>query len=389
MTVSIFGSWNFPTRVKFGPGVIASLPVACRDLGMTRPLLVTDEELAATEMVQNAIANNAANGLDTGLYADVQGNPTLANVSGGVAAFRNGDYDGVIAFGGGSALDAAKTMALMVAQDRPLWDFEDVDDNWMRVKTDGLAPVVAVPTTSGTGSEVGRSSVITNEKIKVKKIIFHPRMLPAIVLSDPELTISLPPHITSATGIDAFVHCFEAFCTESYHPMADGIALEGMRLIAQALPRAYNDGADIEARAHMLSAATMGATAFQKGLGGVHALAHTIGAHFGVHHGLANAIFLPYVIQANRSAITDKVALLARLLNLKRGDVDTFLDWVLQFRAQLGIPHTLAEIGLSEDQAKTMGALAHGDPVSEGNPVPLSSRDYRNIFRNAVTGKLR
>ena len=388
MTVSISGGWNFPTRVQFGPGVISGLPTACRELGMTRPLLVTDEGLAESAMVRDAIASNAADGLPTGLYADVQGNPTLANVAGGVVAYRNGGYDGVIAFGGGSAMDAAKTVALMVAQGRSLWDFEDVDDNWMRVKTDGLAPVVAVPTTSGPGSEVGRSSVITNEEMKVKKIIFHPSMLPAIVLSDPELTISLPPHITAATGIDAFVHCFEAFCTEAYHPMADGIALEGMRLIADALPRAYDDGADIEARAHMLTAATMGATAFQKGLGGVHALAHTIGAHFGVHHGLANAIFLPYVIQANRSAITDKVVLLARLLNLTPGDFDAFLDWVLHFRAQLGIPHTLAEIDLSEDQAEEMGILAHGDPVSGGNPVPLSVGDYVTIFRNAVTGKL-
>ena len=388
MTVSISGGWNFPTRVEFGPGVVSGLPTACRELGMTRPLLVTDEGLAETAMVRDAVACNAADGLHTGLYADVQGNPPLTHVIDGVAAYRNGGYDGVIAFGGGSALDAAKTVALMAGQDRSLWDFEDVDDNWMRVKIDGLAPVVAVPTTSGTGSEVGRSSVITNEEIKVKKIIFHPRMLPAIVLSDPELTISLPPQITAATGIDAFVHCFEAFCTKAYHPMADGIALEGMRLIAQALPRAYNDGADIEARAHMLTAATMGATSFQKGLGGVHALAHTIGAHFGVHHGLANAIFLPYVIQANRTAITDKAALLARLLNLQRGDFDAFLDWVLQFRAQLGIPHTLAEIGLSENQAENMGTLAHDDPVSVGNPISLSVGDYVTIFRKAVRGKL-
>ncbi len=387
MTSGKFGNWNFPTSVRFGPGVVTQLPAACRELGMTRPLLVTDEGLAALPMVGEAIAANEADDLPTGLYSNVQGNPTLANVEGGVAAYRQGGHDGIIAFGGGSALDAAKTVALMVAQDRPLWDFEDVGDNWMRVRTDGLAPVVAVPTTAGTGSEVGRSSVITNEEIKVKKIIFHPSMLPAIVLADPELTIGLPPQITAATGIDAFVHCFEAYCTTAYHPMADGIALEGMRLIAHALPRAYDDGGDIAARSDMLAAAAMGATAFQKGLGGVHALAHPIGAHFDVHHGLANAIFLPYVMAANRAAIADKIPPLVRLLDLPGGDFDALLDWVLRFRERLGIPHTLSEIGLGEELAEQMGALAHADPVSGGNPIRLSVEDYVEVFRNAVTGR--
>ena len=269
MTHPISGNWNLPTNIRFGPGVISQLATACKKLSMRKPLLITDEGLAKLPMVKDAIAANESDGLPTGLYSGVQGNPTGSNVDGGIAAYRAGGHDGVIAFGGGSALDAAKAVALMVAQDRPLWDFEDIGDNWKRVKKEGLAPVVAVPTTSGTGSEVGRSSVITNEEIKVKKIIFHPTMLPAVVLSDPELTVGLPPHITAATGIDAFVHCFEALCAKAYHPMADGIALEGMRLVAEALPRAYDDGTDIEARAHMLAAASMGATAFQKGLGGV------------------------------------------------------------------------------------------------------------------------
>ena len=388
MTKTIAGNWNFPTNIRFGPGAISQLSTACRDLGMARPLLITDEGLVGLAIVTKAIAANQADGLPTGLYADVQGNPTGSNVDGGISAYKAGGHDGIIAFGGGSALDAAKAVALMVAQDRPLWDFEDIGDNWKRVKEEGLAPVVAVPTTSGTGSEVGRSSVITNEAIKTKKIIFHPSMLPAIVISDPALTVGLPPHITAATGIDAFVHCFEALCATSYHPMADGIALEGMRLIAQALPRAFVDGTDMEARADMLSAASMGATAFQKGLGGVHALAHPIGAHFGVHHGLANAIFLPYVMQANRAAIEDTVAPLIRMLDLPQSNFDGLLDWVLEFRATLGIPHGLAEIGLSEGHAAEMGALAYADPVAGGNPIPLSVEDYTRIFRKAVSGEI-
>jgi alcohol dehydrogenase class IV len=388
MSKTMTGRWNFPTAMRFGSGVISELPAACRELGMGRPLLITDEGLRDFEMIRDAISANAAAGLPTGLFADVQGNPSGRNVDDGIAAYRDGGHDGVIAFGGGSALDAAKAVALMVAQDRPLWDFEDIGDNWMRVETQGLAPVVAVPTTSGTGSEVGRSSVITNQEIKVKKIIFHPSMLPAIVLSDPELTIGLPPHITAATGIDAFVHCFEALCTTAYHPMAEGIALEGMRLIARALPRAYDDGGDIEARADMLCAAAMGATAFQKGLGGVHALAHPIGAHFGVHHGLANAIFLPYVMAANRAAIGEKIMPLTRLLDLPQAGFDGLLSWVLDFRARLGIPHSLAEIDISADSAEEMGALAHADPVSVGNPIALSAADYTAIFRRAVEGEI-
>lgn len=384
----IHGDWNFPTQIRFSPGAIVELAGACRELGMSAPLLITDQGLADLPMITEALAANEAAGLPTGLFSDVQGNPTGANVEAGVQAYLLGEHDGVIAFGGGSALDAGKAVALMARQDRPIWDFEDIGDNWTRVIEDGLAPVVAVPTTSGTGSEVGRSSVITNEERKKKTIIFHPSMLPAIVLSDPELTVGLPAPITAATGIDAFVHCFEAFCVQAYHPMADGIALEGMRLIAQALPRAYTDGGDLPARADMLAAAAMGATAFQKGLGGVHALAHPIGAHFDVHHGLANAIFLPYVMRANRPAIEDRMQPLARLLDLPGGDFDAVLAWVLDFRQRLGIPHSLAEIGLGEDRAEEMGALAHADPVAGGNPLPLGVEDYVRLYREAVNGEI-
>ncbi|MFC1674135.1 iron-containing alcohol dehydrogenase [Pseudomonadota bacterium] len=384
MSKVITGNWNYPTHVTFGPGAIKGLDAACRQLGMSRPLLVTDEGLKDLPMVRDAM--NAVQG--AGLYADVKGNPVGANVDGGVQAYRDGDFDGVIAFGGGSALDVGKAIALMVGQDRPLWDFEDVGDNWIRVKTEGLAPVVAVPTTAGTGSEVGRASVITTDDTHEKKIIFHPTMMPAHVISDPELTVGLPPHITAATGVDAFVHGFEALCAPGYHPMADGIAMEAMRLIAHALPRAYTNGGDIEARADMLAAASMGATAFQKGLGGVHALAHALGGMYDVHHGLANAVLLPYVMVANRDAIGNETERLARALALTDPGFDAVLNWVLDFREQLAIPRALDALNLNADEAATVGQRAAADPSAGGNPVAFDAVDYEDIYRRALRGDL-
>jgi alcohol dehydrogenase class IV len=388
MTKTIKSNWNYPTAIRFGPGAINELPDACRELGMRNPLLITDEGLKDFPMAQNAIRANAEAGLPTGLFADVQGNPIGANVDAGVVAYRAGNHDGVIAFGGGSALDAAKAIALMVGQDQPLWEFEDIGDNWTYVKTDNIAPVVAVPTTAGTGSEVGRASVITNEHTHQKKIIFHPTMVPGIVISDPELTCGLPPHITAATGIDAFVHCFEALCAPGYHPMADGIALEGMRLIAEALPKAFAKGDDLEARADMLAAASMGATAFQKGLGGVHALAHPIGAVYNAHHGLTNAILLPYVMVANGKAISDHMILLGRTLGLADANYEGVLKWVLDFRERMNIPHDLAAIGIPADRADDIGKMALNDPTASGNPVNLTAEEYSEIFLNAVQGNL-
>jgi alcohol dehydrogenase class IV len=388
MSKTITGNWHYPTAIRFGPGTINELPDACRELGMKKPLLITDEGLKDFPMVQNAIKANTEAGLPTGLFADVQGNPVGANVDAGVIAYRTGDHDGVIAFGGGSALDAAKAIALMAGQDRPLWDFEDVGDNWTRVNTDDIAPVVAVPTTAGTGSEVGRASVITNEQSHQKKIIFHPTMVPGIVISDPELTCGLPPHITAATGIDAFVHCFEAFCAPGYHPMADGIALEGMRLIADALPKAFANGDDLQARADMLAAASMGATAFQKGLGGVHALAHPLGAIHNTHHGLANAILLPYVMVANSEAISEHMKLLGRTLGLPDANYEGVHKWVLDFRKRMEIPHDLAAIGIPADRAVDIGKMALNDPTAGGNPVALTAEKYSEIFLKAVHGNL-
>ena len=382
------GNWNYPTTIVFRPGAIRELPDACRRLGMQRPLLITDEGLADLPMVRETLAMMEEAGLPTGLFADVKGNPIGANVDAGVEAYRSGRHDGVIAFGGGSGLDAAKAVALMAGQDRPLWDFEDVGDNWTRVKVDGMAPVVAVPTTSGTGSEVGRASVITNEQTHEKKIIFHPRMMPEIVISDPELTVGLPPKVTAATGVDAFVHCFEALCAPGFHPMAEGIALEGMRLIAEALPAAYDNGQDIAARSKMLAAASMGATAFQKGLGGVHALAHPIGAVYDTHHGLTNAVLLPYVMQANRAAIEDAMLRLGRVLGLNNPGYDAVFQWVLSFRERLDIPHSLADIGVPGERAGDIGEMAARDPSAGGNPVPLSPADYARIFTSAVEGRL-
>ncbi|TCS63428.1 iron-containing alcohol dehydrogenase [Varunaivibrio sulfuroxidans] len=388
MTKIIAGNWNFPTKITFGPGTIAQLADSCAALGIRRPLLITDRGLRDLPMIAAAIAANAAAGLPTGLFAEVKGNPVGKNVEDGVAAFRDGGHDGVIAFGGGSALDAAKAVALMVGQDRPLWDFVDEGDNWLRVNEDGMVPVVAVPTTAGTGSEVGRASVITDEDGHRKKIIFHPRMMPGIVISDPELTVGLPAHVTAATGIDAFVHCFEAYCAPGYHPMAEGIALEGMRLIAGALPRAYADGADVVARADMLAAASMGAVAFQKGLGGVHALAHPIGAVYDTHHGLANAILLPYVMRANRAAIAPRMGLVGRVLGLDRADFDGVFQWALEFRKTLGIANALKDIGLDAGRADDIGAMAAADPSAGGNPIAIGAAGYGDIFRKAVSGDL-
>jgi alcohol dehydrogenase class IV len=384
VSVILKANWNYPTKVWAGPGRIAELPAACAALGIRRPLLVTDEGLRESPMVSAARALVPG----TGLFAGVRGNPVAANIDAGLAAYRQDGHDGVIAFGGGSALDAGKVIAFMSGQTRPLWDFEDVGDWWTRADARGIAPVVAVPTTAGTGSEVGRAGVIINEATHQKKIIFHPAMMPGVVISDPELTVGLPPGVTAATGIDAFVHCFEAYCAPGFHPLADGIALEGMRLIQEYLPRACDNGRDIEARSRMLAAASMGATAFQKGLGGVHALAHPVGAFFNTHHGLTNAVILPYVIVHNRAAIEPQLRVIARVLDLHGEPGAAMLDWALAFRKRLKIPHTLAEIGVTLDNPEGIGREAAVDPSAGGNPIPTDAVTYARLFRSAVKGDL-
>lgn len=382
------GNWNYPTSIRFGAGRAAELPALCRELGMRRPLLVTDPGLARLPMLARLQSLLSGAGLETALFSDMRPNPVGRDVDAGVAAFRDGRHDGVVAVGGGSALDVGKAIALMSGQKRPLWDFEDVGDNWLRVDPAGVAPTLAVPTTAGTGSEVGRASLIIDEAAHRKVIIFHPAMLPKLVLADPELTAGLPPALTAATGVDALVHNLEAFCSPFYHPIAQGVALEGMRLAHDWLPAAHADGGNLEARAQMLSCSIMGATAFQKGLGGVHALAHPIGAVFDTHHGLANAVLLPYVLVRNRPAIAEQLAAAARYLGLADAGFDGFLAWVLQLRAGLGIPHTLAEIGIGADAAADIGRMAKADPSDGGNPLPLSADDYRAIFLAAQQGRL-
>jgi alcohol dehydrogenase class IV len=384
VSVLLKANWNYPTTVWAGPGRIAELPAACAKLGIQRPLLVTDEGLRDAPMVRRALALVPG----AALFARVRGNPVAANIADGLAVYRSGGHDGVIAFGGGSALDAGKVIAFMSGQSRPLWDFEDVGDWWTRADPRGIAPIIAVPTTAGTGSEVGRAGVVINEETHQKRIIFHPQMMPAVVISDPELTVGLPPKITAATGIDAFVHCFEAFCAPGFHPLADGIALEGMRLIQTYLPRACDDGHDLEARSRMLAAASMGATAFQKGLGGVHAIAHPVGAYFNTHHGLTNAVLLPYVIVHNRPAIESHLPVIARALNLSGESFDAVFAWVLDFRKRLAIPHSLAEIGVPLTNPEVIGHEASLDPSAAGNPRPTDAATYARIFRSAVKGDL-
>ncbi len=384
MSTVLRGNWNYPTTIWAGPGRIAELAAACSRAGISRPLLVTDEGLKGAPMIAGALA--ALEG--AALFAAVRGNPANSHVEAGLHAYRAGRHDGVVAFGGGSALDVGKVVAFMSGQTRPLWDFEDIGDWWTRADPAGIAPVVAVPTTAGTGSEVGRAGVILNEETHQKKIIFHPQMMPRVVISDPELTVSLPRAVTAATGMDAFVHCFEAFCAPGFHPLADGVALEGMRLIHRYLPRACADGKDIEARAQMLAAASMGATAFQKGLGGVHAIAHPVGSWFNTHHGLTNAVILPYVVLFNRRAIADKTEIIARVLDLPASGFEGFLDWVLDIRRELGIAHSLKEIGVSADNAAIIGREAAIDPSAGGNPIPVDAAQLERIFRAAVEGRL-
>jgi alcohol dehydrogenase class IV len=382
------GNWNYPTAIRFGAGRIRELPEACADLGMRRPLLVTDRGLAGSAMVRRIRESCAEAAMPCALFAEVQGNPVGENIDAGVAACRSGAHDGVIALGGGSALDAGKAIALMQGQRRPLWDFEDREDWSTRVDVGGMAPVLAVPTTAGTGSEVGRASVITDRRESTKKIIFHPRMMPALVIADPELTVGLPPDLTAATGMDALSHCLEAWCAPAFHPMADGIAAEGVRLVREWLPRAVQDGGDIEARAHMLIASSMGATAFQKGLGAMHSLSHPCGARLDTHHGLTNAVVMPYVLAWNRKAIDGKITRLARYLGIASPSFDSFLDWVLLLRRSIGIPHTLAELGVRAEHAETFAPLALADPCTAGNPLPMGEADFRELYLRCIEGRL-
>jgi len=388
MAIQITGAWNFPTRVITGAGRIAELPDACRANDIAKPLLVTDQGLAGTALIASIVARVREAGIPISVFSGVKSNPTESNLRAGIDAFKAGGHDGVVAVGGGSALDVGKCVAFMAAQSRPVWDFEDVGDWWTRANTDGIAPIIAVPTTAGTGSEVGRAGVITREDTHEKKIIFHPLMMPRLAIEDPELAVGLPPFLTMATGMDALAHCFEAYCVKAFHPLADGVALEGMKIIDTYLPRAVENGSDLEARAYMFAAASMGATAFQKGLGAIHSVSHPVGARYDTHHGLTNGVLFPYVLVCNKTAIADKIPHIARTLDLPGRDFDAILTWILAFRAKLGVPHTLAELGVKETDAGTIAADAVKDPTAGANPRQLTEAEFEQLTLAAIRGDL-
>jgi alcohol dehydrogenase len=382
-------NWNYPTTMWVGENRINDIAQACNNLGITKPLLVTDKGLAKTEILKKTLSILNNKNLSVELYANVVGNPTGMNVTDGVNYFNKNNCDGVIAFGGGSGLDVGKAIAFMSAQNLPLWDFEDVGDNWTKANSEKIAPIIAVPTTAGTGSETGRASVILNEETGIKNIIFHPKFLPSIVILDPILTLGLPAKITAATGMDALAHNLEAYCAPGYHPMADGIALEGMRLINEWLLEAVNNGSNIEARQNMLTAASMGSTAFQKGLGAIHSLSHPVNALNNVHHGLSNAIFMPYVLTFNKDVIEQKIIKICDYLELKDRSFIGFVNWILDLRKKLDIPHKLSEVINEKDfDLDRLSKMALVDPSTSGNPKKLTENDMKIMYQHSMNGEL-
>ena len=382
-------NWNYPTTMWVGQDRIKDLGEACKNLNIKKPLLVTDKGLASSDIIKNSLSNLKQAGFEVELYSNVIGNPTGTNVIEGVESYKKNNCDGVIAFGGGSGLDVGKAIAFMSGQSLSIWEFEDVEDNWTKANSDKIAPIIAVPTTAGTGSETGRASVILNEETGVKKIIFHPKFLPSIVILDPLLTVGLPSKITAATGMDALAHNLEAYCAPGFHPMADGIALEGMRLIDKWLLVAVKDGSNIDARMNMLTAASMGSTAFQKGLGAIHSLSHPVNALNNVHHGLSNAIFMPYVLTFNKDVIEERIIKICEYLEFKNKSFEEFLNWVLDLRKQLDIPHKLSEVIKEQDfDIERLSKMALEDPSTGGNPKKLSVDDMKVMYEHSMSGKL-
>lgn len=381
--MTLTGNWSYPTAIRFGAGRISELAQACRTSGISKPLLVTDRGLADMDITKNTLDIMENAGLGRAIFSDVDPNPNDKNAEDGVRAYREGGYDGVVAFGGGSGLDLGKVIAFMAGQTRPIWDFEDIGDWWTRADADAIAPVIAVPTTAGTGSEVGRASVISNTESLEKKIIFHPKMLPVVVICDPELTVGMPQFITAGTGLDAFAHCVEAYSSPHYHPLSQGIALEGMKLVKDNLPTAYNDGSNIDARANMMSAASMGATAFQKGLGAIHALSHPIGAVHHTHHGTTNAVFMPSVLQFNASAIRERFDRAAAYLEID-GGFDGFCEFVDNFNQSFAIPKTLTELGVQNPDIDALVESALRDPSTGGNPIEMTQENTRALYQSVM-----
>ena len=381
-------NWNYPTSMWVGEDRIKDLPEACKNLKILSPLFVTDKDLINLEMTKTIISEIKKKFSNLAIFSNFSGNPIGENVEEGVLEFKKNKCDGVIAFGGGSGLDVGKAIAFMSAQSRPIWDFEDIGDNWKRANEKNIAPIIAVPTTAGTGSETGRASAIINKKTGVKKIIFHPKFLPSVVILDPVLTVNLSPRLTAATGMDALAHNLEAFCAPGFHPMANGIAIEGMKLIKKSLIKAVNDGKDLEARADLLAAASMGSTSFQKGLGAIHSLSHPINAQFNVHHGLSNAIFMPYVLTFNKTLIEDRIISICDYLNLEK-NFQSFLNWVLDLRKKLNIPHKLSEvIDVKKINLDQLSKMALEDPSTGTNPKKLTIDDMKILYEHSISGKL-
>ena len=394
-------NWGYPNTVWFGNGRIRDLAKACKHLNIKKPLLVTDKDLVKNEMILNAVESNKKDSVTTEIFSDLKGNPLGSHVENGVEKFKNGNHDGIIAFGGGSSLDVGKSIALQESLKRPLWDFTDGGSFWkennygksMAVNRignpDNIKPIIAIPTTAGTGSETSRAAAIINDKINVKKIVFHPRMLPALTILDPQLTLGLPPFLTAATGMDALAHNLEAYCASSYHPMADGIALEGMWLIKKWLTIAVNEGENLEARGNMLTASSMGAAAFQKGLGAIHSLSHPVNSVFNIHHGLSNAVFMPYVLTFNRPEIENKIVKLSEYLELKNASFNSFIDWVLNLRDKIKIPHKLSECAkITDKDIEKLSPMALNDPCTPENPKKTSLNDMKLMYQHSIEGKL-
>lgn len=393
--------WGYPNTVWFGNGRIQDLSKACKILDIKKPLFVSDKDLAKTKMVEKTLEINKRANLPTVVFSDLKGNPLGSNVKKGVDAFKSGNHDGVIAFGGGSSLDVGKSIVLQAALNRPLWDCADGGSFWNEndylesmaknkvSNPDNIKPIIAIPTTAGTGSETSRAAAIINDETKVKKIVFHPRMLPTLTILDPELTVGMPAFLTAATGMDAFAHNLEAYCAPGYHPMADGIALEGMSLIKKWLEVAVNEGENLEARGHMITSSSMGATAFQKGLGAIHSLSHPVNAVFNVHHGLSNGIFMPYVLTFNRPTIENKISKLNEYLGLNKNSFNSFVDWVLDLRDKIKIPHTLSESAkLTDKDIEKLSPMALDDPCTPGNPKKPTLDDMVSMYEHSIKGKL-
>ena len=378
-------NWNYPTTIWFGDQRINEIQKACESLNIQKPLIVTDPGILKTDIIEkiNSSLNTKAN-----IFSDVQSNPTGNNVELGVTYFNSNAHDGVIAVGGGSGMDVGKGIAFMAGQNRPLWDFEDIGDYWTRANSEVIKPIIAVPTTAGTGSETGRAGVYTNEETKEKKIIFHPKMLPSIVILDPELTVPLPKSLTAFTGMDALAHCLESYCSNFFHPFSQGIALEGMFIVKNNLINAYHDGSNLDARGSMLAASSMGSIAFQKGLGAIHSLSHPVGAIYNTHHGLTNAVFMPYVLKRNKKVIEEKIISLSRYLNLEDQTFEGFMNWILYLRKELLIPHTLKELIQDDSKFEEMSKMAKDDPSTGGNPISLEINDFYNLYKDSYSGIL-